>query len=144
MAMITAYDTQRLGGSMLDAMVAQTVRQELIAQAEARRKQEARQAEELAYSRRRCNQLRAELSAKNEAALSPVIDRRWSVLDIAWGVWGLAILMAGAAKDAAQDAGTLIREGAAKAAGWARQRARNEKNRRKRVRRARKLAKGRR
>lgn len=144
MAIITAYETQRLGGSMLDAMVAQTVRQEMEAQAEARRRREDEQAAALAYSRRRCNELRADLMARTDVFYSPTIDRRWTPMDYAWGLYGLMILAAGAAWDAAADAGTLIREGAAKATGWARKRAQNEKNRRKRIRRARKLAKGRR
>lgn len=111
--MIISYSTQRLQGDLLDAIVAQTVRQELQAQAEARRKAEAEHEALLAYQARRCNQLRADLIARNEAVLAPVIDRRWSPIDVAWGLWGLLILTAGAVKDAAADAGFLLLNAAA-------------------------------
>lgn len=116
--MIAAYEGQRLTGSVLDALVAQTVRQEMEAQAEARRREEAEQAEALAYSRRRCNELRADLMERTDAYYSPTIDRRWSPLDYAWGLYGLVILAAGAVKDAAMLFSNAAAAGKAKAMGY--------------------------
>lgn len=143
--MITSYETQTVGGGMLQAIVNQEVGREmarqraaLAAEAEAREAEHRREVaalqERLRFSERRGGQLRAELIDKTEYKYAPVEMRRYTLIDRLWGLYGLLILAAGALADGAKAAGGKAWEAAEK-------REKAKRNRKKRVRKNRKLAK---